>query len=82
MRSPSDPKAVILAALAEITPWLDPQQLDEARALRDAADLDSLDVVRLLGEIETRTGARIPPAEHAGEASLAELARLVERYAA
>lgn len=60
----AEAKAVILAALAEIAPETDPARLRGDEDLREALDLDSMDVLNLVIRLHERTGRDIPEADY------------------
>ena len=53
-------RTAVLAAIAAIAPETDPKQIPGDRALRDAADLDSLDWLNVVEALQTRFGVEIP----------------------
>ena len=60
------PEAVLshlTAVLAEIAPDVDLGLIDPSEPFRDEADLDSMDVLRMLRGIEARTGLSVPDAD-------------------
>lgn len=50
----------VRAAIGEIAPDVDPEDLVEAARLRQDLELDSLDFLRVLETIAARTGVDIP----------------------
>jgi polyketide biosynthesis acyl carrier protein len=55
-------EAAVRAALGRIAPEALPG-LDDARPLRDQAELDSMDVLRFLAAVRDATGIEIPEAD-------------------
>ena len=61
----SELKRTVLAALAAVAPEADLSQLDPAEDVREALDLDSMDVLRFAGTLHERLGVDIPEADYA-----------------
>jgi acyl carrier protein len=51
---------LVVTALLDIAPEVDPDALDASAPVRDAADLDSMDVLSWIGAIAEALGADIP----------------------
>lgn len=50
----------VLAALGSVAPEVDPVGIDPAAPLRDAADLDSMDFLSMVGALAEALGSDIP----------------------
>lgn len=79
-RSTTDIRSTVLQAVAEIAPEFDVAGIDPTRPLRDEVELDSLDVLQLLGNLELRLGTTLPVSARADRASLDELVVLLEQH--
>jgi acyl carrier protein len=55
---------VVRSALAGIAPEADLDSVGPDDDLREALDLDSMDLLRLLDDLESRTGVTIPEREY------------------
>jgi acyl carrier protein len=64
-------RARVLEALAAIAPELDAGQLDPNEDMREALDLDSMDVLRFATELHERLGVDVPESDYARIATLA-----------
>lgn len=53
-------RAILMNALSEIAPEVEISAVDPASSLRDAADLDSMDFLTLVGLLSSATGHDIP----------------------
>jgi acyl carrier protein len=67
--------------LGQIAPELDFATLDPHRSLRDQADLDSFDFLRLLLALQERVGAEVPEADYRQVDSIDGLIGYVRRHA-
>ncbi|CRK51198.1 Acyl carrier protein (fragment) [Rhodococcus sp. RD6.2] len=56
--------AAVVAALQEIAPEVEPDELDADEPLRDQVDLDSMDWRNFLVRLHARFGVDIPEADH------------------
>lgn len=74
----SDARAAVVTALGSIAPEVDLGAVDSGAALAEEADLDSMDMLRLLESIAGTTGVEVPEADVAGISLDGLLARLVE----
>ena len=63
--TPTDPRAAVTAALREIAPEIEPEEIDDADRLRQDLDLDSLDFLRLVEQIAQTTGVDVPERDYA-----------------
>jgi acyl carrier protein len=68
-------RSVIVQALTEIAPEIDPGALDPARLLREQVDLDSADWLNFLVALHGKLGIDIPDAD---VAKLTTLDRLID----
>lgn len=57
-------RAAVLAAIGQVAPDVDPDDLDEAARLRQDLELDSLDFLRLVETIAQATGVDIPERDY------------------
>ncbi len=62
--NPDDIRAGVIAALMEIAPEIEPDQLVGTEPLRDQVDLDSMDWLSLLIGINQRMQVEIPEADY------------------
>jgi len=75
--------AAARSAVVEVAPDVDPVQLDPRADLRAAADLDSLDFLRVVEELRRLTGVDVPEADYDRVRSLTGMAGyVVERAGA
>lgn len=73
-------RAVVLEAVGEIAPEVDPQQLRGDVPLGEQLDLDSIDLLERIGE---RTGVEVPERDYGKVATLDDcVAYLLARMAA
>lgn len=61
---------VVLGALAAIAPEADLEQLDPSEDVREALDLDSMDILRFATALHERLGVDVPEADYARIASV------------
>lgn len=59
-------RALVLEALCEVAPEVDPGALRDDVPFREQLDLDSMDFLRFLVGVDARTGVAIPEADYAG----------------
>ena len=57
-------RAAVLAAIAQVAPDVDPDDLDDAARLRQDLELDSLDFLRLVETLAQSTGVDIPERDY------------------
>lgn len=62
--NPDDIRAGVIAALMEIAPEIEADQLVARQPLRDQVDLDSMDWLNLLIGINQRLNVEIPEADY------------------
>ncbi|MBM7504017.1 phosphopantetheine-binding protein [Agromyces aurantiacus] len=62
----TDARAAVLAALREVAPDVEIEDLDTASRLRQDLELDSLDFLRLLELLADSTGVSTPEEDYAG----------------
>ena len=67
-----------LASVRRVVPFIDVEDLDRTAAIRDEADLDSLDFVRLVTAVGEATGVLIPERDYSLVSTLAGLAAYVD----
>ena len=74
MNAPSDAelRAIVRDALRQVAPEADLERLDPAADLREALEIDSMDVLNLAIAIHERTGVEIPEADYTQLRSLAD----------
>ena len=63
-------RALVVEALADVAPEIDPDEFDADTSLRDGADLDSMDFLAYIAAVSEAMGVDIPggrlcPARHA-----------------
>lgn len=76
----AEARAIILDALVEVAPEIDPAALDADTGLRDSADLDSMDFLAYVSVVSEAIGADIPEDDYARLDTVnAATAYLVER---
>ncbi len=63
-------RTMILDALREVAPEIDPQTLQPGTAFRDQAEIDSVDFVNFVLALEDRLGRRIPEYDYPKLSSL------------
>jgi acyl carrier protein len=62
--TPQELKAIIVRTLAGVAPEADLASLDPAEDLRDALDLDSMDILRFAKALHEQLGIDIPEADY------------------
>lgn len=60
----NDARAAVSAAIGQVAPDVDPDDLNEAARLRQDLELDSLDFLRLIETIAESTGVDIPERDY------------------
>ena len=60
----ADARAAILAALSEIAPEADYDDLDPEDSLREQLDIDSMDLLRLAQLLHEQVGVEIPELDY------------------
>lgn len=71
----------VAECLRQIAPEVDPAVLDPRRSLREQADLDSFDFLRLLMALNERVGVEVPEADYGLVDSLDGLVDYLGRHA-
>ena len=66
-----DIRRVVLEALAAVAPEADLERLDPSADLREALDLDSMDLLRFATALDARLGVDVPESEYAQITTLA-----------
>lgn len=69
----TEARQLVVEALAEIAPDVDPDTLDPAANLQRAADLDSMDMLGLLETVAGKAGIEIPDRDYGRLSSLDDL---------
>ena len=70
-------KALIVNALCDIAPELEPDEIPADEDLRDAVDLDSMDFLRLVAAVGKQTGVEISEADYRKVLSLEDMVSYV-----
>jgi acyl carrier protein len=60
----TDTRALVLAALTDVAPDIDPATVDPAARLQEDLDLDSMDFLNLVTALSEQTGIDIPEADY------------------
>ena len=55
---------VVIRALTDVAPDVDPAAIDRDAALAEQLDIDSMDFLNIVVEINTRTGIEIPERDY------------------
>lgn len=63
-------RQVLLDALAEVAPEVDPARIDPAADLDEQLDIDSMDFLNLVVAVHERTGIEIPERDYPKLATL------------
>jgi len=58
-------RAVVVEALADVAPEIDPEEFDPDTSLRDGADLDSMDFLAYIAAVSEAIEADIPEDDYA-----------------
>jgi acyl carrier protein len=74
-----DVRPVLLACLREVAPDRDPSALDPRADLREALDLDSMDLLRLMQALHRELGVEVPESAYPKMATLADAIATCER---
>jgi acyl carrier protein len=81
--TPAQASALVLEALYEVAPDIDPATVDPGAHLQEDLDLDSMDFLNLVAALSDRTGLDLPESDYGQLDSVAGCARyLVARAAA
>lgn len=70
---------LVVQALTDVAPELDPAELDPAASLRDGADLDSMDFLAFAAAVSEAIGADIPEDDYTELDGLAKATAYVQR---
>lgn len=70
---------IVVQALTDVAPEIDPAELDPSASLRDGADLDSMDFLAFVAAVSEALGADIPEADYAELDGIAKAVAYVER---
>lgn len=57
-------QAMVISAIAQLAPEIDPSEIDPDEDIRDECDLDSMDFLNLLGALKKSCGVSIPEADY------------------
>ncbi len=60
----SSTREMVIAALTQVAPEVDPNSLNDAVPLRDQVDIDSMDFLNLVIALSELTGVQIPEADY------------------
>jgi len=63
-------RAAVLAALSEVAPEAELDQLEPGAELREVLDLDSIDFLRFVQRLAATTGVEVPESDYAQLATL------------
>ena len=61
----TEARDLVLTALTDVAPEIDPTDLDPGASLRDGADLDSMDFLAFVAAVSEAIGADIPEGDYA-----------------
>jgi len=61
---PDDVRRIVLEELSNIAPETDPAEIDPGTDLREALDIDSMDLLNFITALHKRLGAAIPEADY------------------
>ena len=75
-----DARAAVYAAIGQVAPDVDTDDLDENARLRQDLELDSLDFLRLVETIATATGVDTPESDYAQVATVKALVAYVAAH--
>jgi acyl carrier protein len=78
----ADMTAVVVDALLEVAPDLDPETLDHDALLREDLELDSMDILNVVVAVNAATGIDIPEHDYGELTTVATIARYLEARAA
>ena len=71
----TDMTAIVVDALLEVAPDVDPATLDHDAQLREDLELDSMDVLNLVVAINEATGIDVPEQDYGELTTVATIAR-------
>ena len=57
-------REIVVTALTDVAPEIDPSDLEPRASLRDGADLDSMDFLAFIAAVSEAIGTDIPEAEY------------------
>ena len=75
-----DARAAVYAAIGQVAPDVDTDDLDENARLRQDLELDSLDFLRLIETIAAATGVDTPESDYAQVATVKALVAYVATH--
>lgn len=83
MRTEQELREVVIEALTEVAPDIDPAAIDPSTELADQLDIDSMDFLNVIVAIHDQTGIEIPERDYPKLATLEEaVAYLVQAQVA
>lgn len=62
--TPDEARAILFDELGNIAPEWDPAEIDPKEDIREAMDIDSMDVLNLVIALHKRTGIDIPESDY------------------
>jgi acyl carrier protein len=74
----TDTTAIVIDALQEVAPDVDPSSLREDALLREDLELDSMDILNLVVAINEATGVDIPEQDYGELTTVATIASYLE----
>jgi acyl carrier protein len=74
----TDMTAIVVDALLEVAPDVDPGTMDNDALLREDLELDSMDVLNLVVAINEATGIDIPEQDYGELTTVATIARYLD----
>ncbi len=78
----TDMTAVVVDALLEVAPDIDPATLDHDALLREDLELDSMDILNIVVAINESAGIDIPEHDYGELTTVATIARYLQARAA
>jgi acyl carrier protein len=77
----TDMTAIVVDALLEVAPDVDPATLDNDAPLREGLELDSMDILNLVVAINEATGIDVPEQDYGELTTVATIARYLSARA-
>lgn len=78
--TPDEIRRAVLAALGDIAPEADLDQLAPDAELRETLDIDSMDFLRFVQHLAGSTGVEVPEADYARLSTLAECVKYLSAH--
>ncbi len=72
MRTPEQLREVVIGALTEVAPEIDPAAIDPGTDLAEQLDIDSMDFLNIVVAIHEQTGIEIPERDYPKLSTLAD----------